>query len=182
MDHVISADKSKTIEIQKKTMDWTGKLVELFSRANTEGIHMAIQGLRTKYNADFDASELFKELDQIQPAETHWIFTSPAAMIGIALAIFLIGMLIWKKCFSTPSSMEAPPPAHLAPPMPIHNQPQICRTSNQQSGHQIKCVYPYSDQHLMKKLPKKGRDIGTIFEATSMMNFNKTPSAKTILL
>jgi hypothetical protein len=30
--------------------------------------------------------------------------------------------------------------------------------------------------------PKEGRDIGTIFEATSMTNFNKTPSAKTILL
>jgi hypothetical protein len=48
MDHVISADESETIEIQKKTMDWTGKLVELFGLANTEGIHMAIQGLRTK--------------------------------------------------------------------------------------------------------------------------------------
>jgi hypothetical protein len=28
-------------------------------------------------------------------------------------------------------------------------------TSNQQSGHQIKCVYPYSYQNLMKKLPKE---------------------------
>ncbi len=50
MDHVLSADESETIEIQKKTMDWTGELAELLSRANTEGIHMAIQGLRTKYN------------------------------------------------------------------------------------------------------------------------------------
>jgi len=24
MDHVISADESETVEIQKKTMDWTG--------------------------------------------------------------------------------------------------------------------------------------------------------------
>jgi len=82
MDHVISADKSETIEIQKKTMDWTGKLAELFGRANTEGIHMAIQGLQTKYNGEFNASELFKELNQVRPAETHWNFTSPAAMIG----------------------------------------------------------------------------------------------------
>ena len=43
MDHMISADESKTIEIQKKTMDWTGELAELFGRANTEGIHVAIQ-------------------------------------------------------------------------------------------------------------------------------------------
>ena len=68
MDHVISADESETIEIQKKTTDWTGKLAELFGRANTEGIHRAIQGLRTKYNGEFNASKLFKELDQIQPA------------------------------------------------------------------------------------------------------------------
>jgi hypothetical protein len=37
MDHVISADECETIEIQKKTMDWTGKLAELFGRANNEG-------------------------------------------------------------------------------------------------------------------------------------------------
>jgi hypothetical protein len=94
MDQVISADESETIEIQKKTMDWTGEVAELFGRANTEGIQTAIQGLQTKYNGVFDASELFKELDQIRPAETHWTFTSPAAMIGIALVLFLISMLI----------------------------------------------------------------------------------------
>jgi hypothetical protein len=81
MDHVISADESETIEIQKKTMDWTGELAELFSRANTEGVHMAIQGLWTKYNGEFDASELFKVLNQVQPAEAHWTFTSPAALV-----------------------------------------------------------------------------------------------------
>jgi hypothetical protein len=124
MDHVISADESETIEIQKKTMDWTGELAELFGRANTEGIHTAIQGLRKKYNGEFDASELFKELDQIQPAKTLWTFTSPAAMIGIALVLFLVGMLIWKKCFGKPDSMEAMLPAPSAPPMPTHNQPQ----------------------------------------------------------
>jgi hypothetical protein len=129
MDHVISADESEAIEIQKKTMDWTGELAELFGRANTEGIHQAIQGLQTKYNGEFDASELFKELDQIKPAEAHWTFTSPVAMIGIALVLFLIGMLIWKKCFSTPQSLEAPPPAPSAPPMLIPNQPKIHRAT-----------------------------------------------------
>jgi hypothetical protein len=124
MDHVISADESETIEIQKKTMDWTSKLPELFGRANTEDILRAIQGLRTKYNGEFDASKLFKELDQIKPAEAYWTFTSPAAMIGIALVLFLIGMLIWKKCFSTPQTLETPPP-----PMSIHNEPQIHRAN-----------------------------------------------------
>jgi hypothetical protein len=135
MDHVISADESETIEIQRKTMDWAGEIADLFGRANTEGIHKAIQGLRTKYNGEFDASELFKELDQIKPAEAHWTFTSPAAMIGIALALFLIGMLIWKKCFSTTQTTEATLPAPLAPPMPTPNQPRQQRaqpvTNNQ---------------------------------------------------
>jgi hypothetical protein len=124
MDHMISADESETIEIQKKTMDWTTELAERFGWANTEGIHMAIQGLRTKCNGEFDASELFKELDQNRPAKTHWTFTSPAAMIGIALALFLIGMLIWKKCFSKSDSEEAALPAPSAPPLLVSNQPQ----------------------------------------------------------
>jgi hypothetical protein len=48
-------------------------------------------------------------------------------------ALFLIGMLIWKKCFS--STMEVPPPTPSAPPMPIPNQPHTQRaqpaTNNQ---------------------------------------------------
>ena len=41
-------------------MDWTAELAELFGRDSTEGIHTAIQGLRTKYNWEFDKSELFE--------------------------------------------------------------------------------------------------------------------------
>jgi hypothetical protein len=119
MDHVILADESETIEIQKKTMDWTRKLAELFNRANTEVIHTDIQGLRTKFNGEFNTSELFKEHDQIKPANAHSMFTSPAAMIGIALAAFLIGMLIWKKCTN---KNETPIPTP-APPLPIQNPP-----------------------------------------------------------
>jgi hypothetical protein len=50
-------------------------------------------------------------------------------MIGIALVIFLISMLIWKKCFSTAQPPETPAPAPSAPPMPIPNQPQIHRAT-----------------------------------------------------
>ncbi len=124
MDHMISAEESEMIEILKKTMDWTGELAELFGQANTEGTHTAIQGMRTKYNGEFDASELFKELDQIKPAEAHWMFTSPAAMIGIALAIFLIGMISWKKCVSKANPTETPILTPPAPPMQTPNQPQ----------------------------------------------------------
>jgi hypothetical protein len=124
MDHVISADESEMIEIQKKSMDWTGELTELFGRANTKGIHTAVQGLQTKYNGEFDASELFKELDQIKLAEAHWTSTWPAAMIGIALALFLIGMLIWKKCTNKTKHVETTIPTLSAPLMPMVSLPQ----------------------------------------------------------
>jgi hypothetical protein len=48
MDHVISADKSEIVEIQMKTMDWAGELMELFWQSNTENIHQVIQVLQTK--------------------------------------------------------------------------------------------------------------------------------------
>jgi hypothetical protein len=69
--HMISADKSETVEIQMKIMDWAGELTELFSQANTEGIHQVIQGLQTKHNKGFDTRELFKKLDQIKPPGAH---------------------------------------------------------------------------------------------------------------
>jgi hypothetical protein len=184
MDHVISADESEMIEIQKKTMDWTGELAELFSPANTKGIHTAIQGLRTKYNGEFDASKLFKELDQIQPAKMHWTFTSPAAMIGIALAIFLIGMLIWKKCFSKPNPAKATLPVLSAPPMLASNQPQrpIATPVTNNQATKSNASIPIHINISWRNSPKKGRDIGTIFEATSMTNLIKTRNAKNILL
>jgi hypothetical protein len=103
-------------------MDCTREVAKLFGRPNTEGIQTVIQGLRTKYNGEFDASELFKELNQIKAAETHWTFNSLAAMIGIALAIFLISMIIWKKSVSKTNPTEYPTPS--ASPMPTPNQPQ----------------------------------------------------------
>ncbi len=73
-----------------KTMDRAGELKDLFSRWNTKTIHRAIQDLRTKYNGEFDANTLFEKLEQIPPARpTGCSFTLPAAMILIALAIFL---------------------------------------------------------------------------------------------
>jgi hypothetical protein len=54
MDHIISADESETEEIQMKTMDWSGDLTELVSRANTQVNHQVIQGRRAKYNMEFD--------------------------------------------------------------------------------------------------------------------------------
>jgi hypothetical protein len=144
MDHVISADESVTIEIQKKTMDWTGKLAEFFGRANTEGIHMAIQGLRTKYNG---------ELDQIQPAEAHWTFTSPAAMIGIDLDLFLNQHADFQHPSISGDTSSGTFGSTYADSQPTPDSSRY--PGNQQSGHKIKRVYSDSYQHLMKKLPEE---------------------------
>jgi hypothetical protein len=120
MDYVISDDESEAIEVQMKTLDWAGELTELFSRANTEAIHLAIQGLRTKYNEEFNASELFKQLDQSLTTEANWTFTSSDTMIPITLAVFLVGNLIWKKCRQTPE-LETPLPSAPLMPMSIQN-------------------------------------------------------------
>jgi len=52
-------------------------------------------------------------------------------------------------------------------------------TSDQQPGHQIKSINITISN---RNSPKKGRYIGTIFKATSMMNLITTRSAKTFLL
>jgi hypothetical protein len=75
MDHVISADESQTIEIQRKTMDWTGELAELFGRANTDSIHKAIQGIWTKYNGEFDEASCSK--NSIRSSQRRPIGLSP---------------------------------------------------------------------------------------------------------
>ncbi len=95
---------------------WLDRRTDRPGWANTEVIHLMIQGLRTKCKVNLYASEQFKELDQTTLAEAHWTFTSPAAMIQIAVAIFLIGVLIWKKCFW---NQEPPAQVLSAPPMPM---------------------------------------------------------------
>jgi hypothetical protein len=81
MDHMISADQSETMEVKIKTMDWAGKITDLFHYGNKEVIHQAVQGLQTQSNGEFDATTLLDQLDQLRTPEAHWTFTSPAAMI-----------------------------------------------------------------------------------------------------
>jgi hypothetical protein len=99
MDHVISADESEMIEVKIKTMDWAGKITDLFYYGNKEAIHQAVQGLRTRY--EFDATILLDQLDQLKTPNLHWAFTSPAAMIGAAICIFTMGICHWKCCCRT---------------------------------------------------------------------------------
>jgi hypothetical protein len=91
MDHVISANESEMIEIAIKTMDWAGEITDLFHYENKDAIHQAVQGLRNRYNGEFDATVLLEQLDQLdrrgqdRNKDTHWTFTAPAAMIRAAI-------------------------------------------------------------------------------------------------
>jgi hypothetical protein len=53
-------------------------------------------------------------------------------------------------CEGTASGTFGSPYAVSEPTPDISHSP-----GDQQSGHQVKCVYPYSYQHLMKKLPEE---------------------------
>jgi hypothetical protein len=79
--------------IKIKTMDRAGEITDLFHYGNKEAIHQAVQGLRTRYNGEFDATILLDQLDQLQTQDPHWAFTLPAAMIRTTICIFAIGHL-----------------------------------------------------------------------------------------
>jgi len=119
MEDIISAGVSETVKINIKSMDWASQLAELFSRGNTKIIHEVMNDLRTKYNREFDVSTLFEKLEQITANKVHWTSTSPGAMILITLPVFLLGVLIWRKCCRTMRTK--------CPPMPIPTPDQSTR-------------------------------------------------------
>jgi hypothetical protein len=124
MDHVISADESETIEIAIKTMDWAGEITDLFHYENKDAIHQAVQGLRNRFNGEFDATILLEQLDQLDQRnqdknhDSHWIFTSLAAMIGAAICLLGLGYCLWRCCCQTSTMTTVIQPAPSAPPMP----------------------------------------------------------------
>jgi len=65
MDHVISADESETFEVKIKAMDWPKEITDLFHQGNKEAIHHAVQGLKTRYNGEFNATILLDQLDHL---------------------------------------------------------------------------------------------------------------------
>jgi hypothetical protein len=124
MDHVISADESETIEIAIKTMDWAGEITDLFHYEYKDAIHQAVQGLRNRHNGKFDATILLEQLDQLDQRsqdknpDLHWIFTSPAAMIGAAICLLRLGYCFWKCCCQNWTMTTVIQPSPSAPPMP----------------------------------------------------------------
>jgi hypothetical protein len=75
-------------------MDWAREIIDLFCHSNKGTIHQVVQGLRTRYNGEFDATILMDQLDHLQTPDLHWAFTSTAAMIGAAICTFAIDICI----------------------------------------------------------------------------------------
>jgi hypothetical protein len=90
MDHIITADDSEEVEILDKLLDWMWTLPQLFQQPESEVVISAIECLRTKIAGRFDADVLIQELETMSKEAkmvaqegilSHWIFTSPGAMI-----------------------------------------------------------------------------------------------------
>jgi hypothetical protein len=110
---------------------WTMSLPELFNHEDTEQLTAMIKDIRKHINGDFDASQLLKQLDNVQKpfSADHWRFSSPAAMLGLALLLAVVAIAIWKKCCVQTPNTVAPPLApqiqqQVAVPAPLPAQPQ----------------------------------------------------------
>jgi hypothetical protein len=84
---------------------------------NAEQITNTVHKIRDTMTGSFDASELLQQLDHLDKPfqSTHWLFSSLAAMTGIALLITLLSFTIWKKC-CTKSVIQPALPVLSAPP------------------------------------------------------------------
>jgi hypothetical protein len=82
MDNLISADDSEDTEILNSWLDWTMSLPE---HEDTAQLTAMIMDIRKHINGDFDASQLLKQLDNVQKpfSADHWLFSSPAVMLGL---------------------------------------------------------------------------------------------------
>ena len=63
MDHIITADDSKEVEILDKWLDWIWTLPQLFQQPESEVVLSAIERLRTKIAGKFNADVLIQELE-----------------------------------------------------------------------------------------------------------------------
>jgi len=136
MDHIISTNKSEMIEVIIKMMDWASEITVLFHYGNKEAIHQAVQGLRTRYNGEFDATILLDQLDQLKTSDTHWTFTSPAAMIGAAICLIGLGFCLWKCCCrSTTAKLPQPSAPLMLMPVILPQPASAPRTLPRNNGN-----------------------------------------------
>jgi hypothetical protein len=124
MDHIITADDSKEIEILDRWLNWTWTPPQLFQQPESEVVFSAIDRLRTKITGQFDADVLIQELETMtKGAKTlvqesilsHWIFTSPGAIIGGTILCLAILFCCWRACTRRDQALLPYPPAPSAP-------------------------------------------------------------------
>jgi hypothetical protein len=142
MDHLITADKSEDMEVHSTWLDWTITLSQLFDHTDTEQITNAVHKIRNTMTGSFDASEFLHQLEKLnQPFQSsHWVVSSPAAMICFAFIISLLSFTIWKNCCTKPDTQPALPalsaptavnpgvplqPAVMAPQQLLNPQPNL---------------------------------------------------------
>jgi len=70
MDHIITADDSKEIEIHSKWLDWTWTLRQLFQQPENEVVTAAIEKLCTKNSGKFYAEVLLHDLKTMDKENT----------------------------------------------------------------------------------------------------------------
>jgi hypothetical protein len=118
MDHIITADETKEIEVHSKLLDWTWTLGERLQQPENKIITNAIQKLQTQISGRFNADELLWELALVKSSVTlyHWTFTSPGVMITGTMIIFLIRLCCWKKCCQSTITQTL---AYFAPSAPV---------------------------------------------------------------
>jgi hypothetical protein len=91
-----------------------------------------ITDIRKHINGNFDASQLLKRLDNVQKpfSADHWRFSSPAAMLGVALLIAVVLFAVWKKCCAQArhtATVNIPPAQPVLQQPMAQPQPQIPR-------------------------------------------------------
>ncbi len=121
MDHIIiTADDSEELDIHSKWLDWTWTLGQLFQQPENEKVIKAIDRLWERISGKFDAEILINELETMtkeakEELLTHWIFTTPGAMLGGAVLSLLLIFCCWRTCRSSGNNSY---PAPSAPPAP----------------------------------------------------------------
>ncbi len=107
-------------------------LPQLFNQDDNAQLTAMITDIRKHINGDFDACQLLKQLDNVQKpfSVDHWQFSSPAAMLGVALLIAVVLFAVWKKCCAQARHTATVniPSAHPVLQQPMAQpQPQIPR-------------------------------------------------------
>jgi len=99
MEHIISADEYKDLTLSTQRLERKWNVEELFPDINEESLQRAIMELHLQGKSDFGAADLINHLDKTCVYPDHWVFTSPAIMIGVVLILGLLATLTWKhKC------------------------------------------------------------------------------------